>query len=94
MRPAWKVVIPSVSSRVSVATTALATVISSPSRIHAMPSAMTMRVWNGDQGSRSIRAGMRLRITPGFVASAAVVMEVLRSGVREVAPPPTRPATG
>ena len=53
-----------------------------------------MRVWNGDQGSRSIRAGMRLRITPGFVASAAVVMEVLRSGVREVAPPLTRPATG
>src|ERR1700677_599306 len=41
--------------------TLLAIVISSPSRIHAMPSAITSLVWNLDQGSRSIRAGMRLR---------------------------------
>ena len=45
-----------------------------------MPSATTMRVWNGDQGSRSMRAGMRLRIAPGSVASGAVVMEFLRDG--------------
>ena len=53
------------SSLVSWATTALATVISSPSRIQATPSAMTIRVWNGDHGSLSIRAGMRLRMAPG-----------------------------
>ena len=33
-----------------------------------------MRVWNGDQGSRSIRAGIRLRMAPGAVASGALVM--------------------
>ena len=54
--------------------TELATVISSPSRIHATPSATTMRVWNRDHGSRSIRAGMRLRTTPG--AGADVVTRV------------------
>ena len=37
-------------------------VISSPSRTHAVPSARMMRVWNGDQLSRSIRAGIRLRM--------------------------------
>jgi hypothetical protein len=37
-----------------------AMVISSPSRIHATPKAMTSLVWNLDQRSRSIRAGTRL----------------------------------
>src|ERR1022692_3496406 len=37
-------------------------VISRPSRIHATPSAITSLVWNFDQGSLSIRAGIRLRI--------------------------------
>ena len=83
---------PSVSSLVSWAATAPATVISSPSRIQATPRAMTIRVWNGDQGSRSIRAGMRLRMAPGAGADASwvVVIERLRAGVAEVPPPPTR----
>src|SRR3954464_8888750 len=75
MSPAWVEESPSVSGWVSLSTTALATVISSPSRIQATPSAITMRVWNGDQGNRSIRAGMRLRMPPGACASDAVVME-------------------
>jgi hypothetical protein len=73
---------------VSWAAAALATVISSPSRIQATPSATTMRVWNGDHGSRSIRAGMRLRITPGIVASGAVVIDDLRLGMGRPAYPP------
>src|SRR3954468_12534014 len=68
-----------VSAWVSLSTTALATVISSPSRSQATPRAMTIRVWNGDHGNRSIRAGMRLRITPGAGASRAVVIERLRA---------------
>lgn len=32
-----------------------------------------MWVWNGDQGSRSIRAGMMLRVTPGVSVGAAMV---------------------
>jgi hypothetical protein len=42
--------------------TLAAMVISRPSRIHATPSAITSLVWNLDQGSLSIRAGIRLRI--------------------------------
>ena len=42
--------------------TLLAIVISRPSRTQATPSATTSRVWNLDQGSRSIRAGIRLRM--------------------------------
>ena len=42
--------------------TAAAIVISRPSRIQATPSAITSLVWNRDHGSRSIRAGIRLRI--------------------------------
>src|ERR1700722_18889440 len=41
-----------------------AIVISSPSRTQATPSALTNLVWNLDHGSRSIRAGIRLRIVP------------------------------
>src|SRR3954451_16760410 len=75
MNPACPVDRLRVSSSVSLSTTALATVISSPSRIHATPRAMTMRVWKGDQGSRSMRAGMRLRMLPGACAAGAVVMD-------------------
>ena len=42
--------------------TLLAMVISRPSRTQATPSAITSLVWNRDHGSRSIRAGIRLRI--------------------------------
>src|SRR3954452_11349586 len=38
-----------------------------------------MRVWKGDHGNRSIRAGMRLRITPGAGASRVVAIERLRA---------------
>src|SRR3954452_8704224 len=70
----------SVSGLVRTEVTELATVISSPSRIHATPSAMTIRVWNGDQGSRSIRAGMRLRMAPDVgAASCVLVIERLRA---------------
>src|SRR3954449_6692708 len=68
-----------VSASVSLSTTALATVISSPSRIQATPRAITMRVWKGDHGNRSIRAGMRLRIAPGVRASLVVVIDRLRA---------------
>ena len=47
---------------VRVGPTLLAMVISRPSRTHATPSATTSLVWNLDQGSRSIRAGIRLRM--------------------------------
>src|SRR3954454_6415244 len=81
----------SVSGLVSTEVTELATVISSPSRIHATPSATTIRVWNGDQGSRSIRAGMRLRMAPDVgAASYVLVIERLRADLvcRNVVPPP------
>src|SRR3954454_13482503 len=80
MRPAWVEDRLSVSASVSLSTTALATVISRPSRIQATPRAITMRVWKGDHGKRSIRAGIRLRITPGDCASR-VVIERLRAGL-------------
>lgn len=70
-----------VSGWVSVSTTALATVISSPSRIQATPSATTIRVWKGDHGNRSSRAGMRLRMTPGdgaWAASDVIAMNASR----------------
>src|SRR4051812_22289848 len=38
-----------------------------------------MRVWKGDHGNRSIRAGMRLRIAPGVRASLVVVIDRLRA---------------
>src|SRR5215467_15569630 len=71
---------PSVEDLVSSPLTELATVICSPSRIHAPPRPMTSRVWNGDQFSRSSRAGIRLRIGRGAVS--VVLME----------PPPTSPS--
>src|SRR4051812_3736264 len=81
MRHAWVDERARVSSSVSLSTTALATVISRPSRIQATPRAITIRVWKGDQGNRSIRAGIRLRITPGAGASRVVVIERLRAGL-------------
>ena len=65
--------------------TLLAIVISRPSRIHATPSAITSRVWNLDQGSRSIRAGIRLRM-------AELLLVV--SGVAVIAPSLSRDAGG
>ena len=52
-----------------------AIVISRPSRIHATPSAITIRVWNFDHGRRSSLAGIELLITPlsGLVAVAVMV---------------------
>src|SRR3954451_15141680 len=77
----------SVSGWVSVSATELATVISRPSRIQATPSATTMRVWNGDHGSRSIRAGMMLRITPGASAGAVMVASLRAGQIVEIAFP-------
>jgi hypothetical protein len=51
----------------------LARVISSPSRTQATPSATTILVWNLDHGSRSIRAGIRLRIPELAVSGVAVI---------------------
>ena len=60
--------------------TLLAIVISRPSRIHATPSAITSRVWNRDHGSRSIRAGMRLRSPSPLAVSgvAAITLSFVR----------------
>jgi hypothetical protein len=51
----------------------LATVISSPSRIHATPSATTRRVWKELHGSRSMRAGIVLRMTSSSTVAASVM---------------------
>src|SRR5437764_5508759 len=56
------------------AATAPATVISRPSRIHATPSATTIRVWNFDHGSRSMRVGIVQRTTPASCAEATSVV--------------------
>ena len=50
-----------VLASVSLPDTELAIVISRPSRIQAVPSPSTSRVWNGDHLSRSSRAGIVLR---------------------------------
>ena len=59
--------------------TMLAMVISRPSRIQATPSAITSLVWNRDQGSRSIRAGMRLRMEGVSVPVADVLVAMIGS---------------
>src|SRR5580765_8234105 len=64
----------SVSGLMRTPVTELAIVICSPSRIHAAPRPATIRVWNGDQLSRSSRAGMVERMT--LFAAAAAVMYV------------------
>src|SRR5580765_5495544 len=69
---------PSVEDLVSSPLTELATVICSPSRIHAPPRPHTSRVWNGDQFNRSRRAGIRLRI--GRFAAPVVVLIAAPSG--------------
>ena len=58
---------------VSSGPTLLAMVISRPSRTHATPRAITSLVWNFDHGSRSIRAGIRLRM-PGLLAVSGVAV--------------------
>ena len=76
--------------------TLAAIVISSPSRIQATPRAITSLVWNLDQGSRSIRAGIRLRmygllsVVEDVVAMFLVhtsLLTVIATGTREVRPP-------
>src|SRR6201992_2017935 len=64
---------PSVEDLVSSPETELATVICNPPRITAPPRPQTIRVWNGDQLSRSRRAGIRLRI--GRAPASVVVMD-------------------
>ena len=68
--------------------TLAAIVISRPSRIQAMPSAMTSLVKNLDQGSRSILAGIRLRILELSVVATAdsAVMLPLRCISARIAP--------
>jgi hypothetical protein len=68
---------------VSLPDTELAIVISRPSRIQAVPSPSTSRVWNGDHLSRSSRAGMVLRTGCCLAASK-------RLGLR----PPSGPQPG
>src|ERR1700677_1319690 len=62
MEAASVVVRCSVLGAVSLPVTELAIVTDRPSRIQAVPRPRTKRVWNGDQRSRSRRAGMVLRI--------------------------------
>ena len=71
MSPTWPAPRFSVFFNVKSGPTLLAMVISRPSSIHAMPSAVTSLVWNRDQGSRSILAGIRLRILGLSVVSTA-----------------------
>src|SRR3569833_2616141 len=81
MSPACHEASPRVSASVSLPTTALATVLSSASRILATPRAISMRVCSGVLGCRSFRAGMRLRIAPDVGASWVVVIARLRAGL-------------
>src|ERR1700677_44362 len=62
--------------------TSLATVISSPSSIHATPRAITILVWKPDHFNRSSRAGISVRIVPGWSVAVSVLTNVhhLRSG--------------
>jgi hypothetical protein len=62
----------SVLGWVSTPVTELAIVICKPSRIHAAPNPQTIRVWNGDQPSRSSRAGTLVRI--GTAATAELLI--------------------
>jgi hypothetical protein len=56
-------------------------VISMPSRTQAVPSAITILVWNGAQLRRSIRAGIRLRM----VSPEAVLLAIGASCEAEAA---------
>src|SRR4051795_6796778 len=76
--PTWVELRPRVSVLFRMAPTAPAIVISRPSRTQAVPRARTMRVWNGAQVSRSIRAGMRLRMVPSVRAPVTSAMYTSR----------------
>src|SRR5262249_21296201 len=52
--------------------TLVAIVISSPSSTQATPSAVASLVWSRDHGSRSMRAGIRLRILAPLAVSVAI----------------------
>ncbi len=77
----------SVSGLVRVSATALATVISRPSRIQATPRATTIRVWNGDQGNRSMRAGMSVRTPVAAGSGGAATTTLLGSEPLRVSSP-------
>src|SRR5580658_9286296 len=64
----------SVLAWVSLPDTELAIVISRPSRIQAVPSPSTSRVWNGDHLSRPSPAGMVLRTGCCCCLAATVVI--------------------
>ncbi len=64
---------PSESLSVRLFVMLLANVISRPSSTHATPSAVSTRVWNLDQGSRSMRAGIRVEIEPWCSVAVCVV---------------------
>src|SRR4051794_6743877 len=64
-QPTWVAVSASVSPRWSTAPSAPTTVTSSPSRSQVMPSAMTTRQCQRDQGRASSRAGIVVRMLVG-----------------------------
>src|SRR5215510_13791584 len=68
---------PRVSGLASTPTTELAIVIWRPSRIQAAPSPATIRVWNGDQLSRSSRAGIVLLIRCAAASAPTYLLLVL-----------------
>ena len=85
--------VPACSAASGRRSTLLAIVISSPSRIQATPSAITSRVWNFDHGSRSIRAGIRLRMFGLLVVGSADVVAMrnpLLSAAPSCSPYPSR----
>src|SRR5437764_6886959 len=79
---------PRVLFLLSTSATALATVISRPSRIHATPSATTIRVWNRDQGNRSMRAGISVRTPDDAGTGVAAMTTSLRANRLAGLPPP------
>src|ERR1700753_4050713 len=81
MLPDWDVVRCRVVLSVRSGTTLAAMVISRPSRTQATPSAITSRVWNLDQGSRSILAGIDLRMPGRAAVPDADAIVHLRLGV-------------
>src|ERR1700730_703287 len=81
----------SVSVLLSAPATELATVISRPSSTQATPRAITILVWNRDHGSRSTRAGIRLRVTGEVFAGADMASPEPPGSVRSHAGQPDIP---
>src|SRR3954464_8519095 len=72
-RPTWPLLSARVPFSCRVLPIAETIWISRPSRIHADPRPTTIIQWNRVHGRRSIRAGTRLRTTPGVSAIAEVI---------------------